>query len=119
MDINSAFPSSYLKCADLAGRRVIVTIDRVAMEDIGGEHKPVLFFVGKERGLVLNKTNANTITDIVGTSETDHWSGVKIMLYPTKTEYQGKRVDAIRIDTAEQSRPAPPPVQADDDSIPF
>jgi hypothetical protein len=123
VNINTAFPSSYLKAADLQGRRAPVTVDRVAMEDIGGEHKPVLFFQGKDRGLVLNKTNAAMIAEIAGSEETDEWKGVRIVLYPTKTDFQGKRVDAIRVDYPEASaaarpKPAPAP-EADDDLVPF
>lgn len=125
MNINGAFPSTFLKAADLSGRRALVTISHVTMEDIGDEHKPVLFFAGKEKGLVLNKTNANAITEITGTDETDGWRGKAIVLYVAKVDFQGKRVDAIRVDypqTATQAPvPPPPPVSAPlgFDDIPF
>ena len=120
MDINSAFPSTYLKAADLQGRRVAVIISEVVLEDIGGDHKPVVYFSGKDKGLVLNKTNAQMIVEIAGgVSETDKWQGIKICLYPTKTDFQGKRVDAIRVDyPGDATRPTPPPVETDD-GIPF
>jgi hypothetical protein len=124
MNINGAFPSSYLKAADLQGRRVTVAIDKVVMEDIGGEHKPVVKFQGKDRGIVLNKTNASMIAEIAGSEETDDWHGVKVTLYPTKTDFQGKRVDCIRVDYVENGhgakRPAQRPVEAvEDDQVPF
>jgi hypothetical protein len=124
MDINAAFPSAFLKAADLQGRRVAACIDSVAMEDIGSEQKPVVYFQGKEKGLVLNKTNANMISEIAKSTDTDHWTGVHICLYPTKTDFQGRRVDAIRVDypaTNGAQRQAPPPVQHNDmgDDIPF
>jgi len=121
--IGAAFPGNYLKAADLQGKRVQVTIERVEMEDIGGDQKPVLHFRGKDRGLVLNKTNANAVWGINGSDDTDDWSGTTIVLYPSKTDFQGKRVDCIRVDPphAEQvRRPQPPPAETDDDeSIPF
>ena len=121
MNINGAFPSSYLKAADLQGKRVTVVIDKVVMEDIGGEHKPVVKFQGKDRGVVLNKTNAAMIAEIANSEETDEWVGVKVMLYPTKTDFQGKRVDCIRVDyPANGAKPKPAPVVADDDDeVPF
>lgn len=75
MDINGVFPSKYLKAADLQGKDVTLTIEEVSVEDVGGQgdasdSKPVLFFQGKEKGLVLNKTNANTISGMYG-PETD------------------------------------------------
>jgi len=124
MNINGAFPSNYLKAADLQGRRALVTISHLKMEDIGDDHKPVVYFSGKEKGLVLNKTNANMITEIAKTEETDRWSGLAIVLYPTKTDFQGKRVDAIRVDypaNGQMAAPAPPPPPAEvtADDIPF
>jgi hypothetical protein len=123
MNISGAFPSNYLKAADLQGRRVTVTIAGVKMEDIGGDHKPVVKFQGKDRGMVLNKTNANMIAEIAGTEETDEWTGVAVVLYPTKVDFQGKRVDAIRIDYATNGKPKPAAKPVDEDfdadSVPF
>src|SRR5512139_3859694 len=109
MKIGAAFPGQYLKAADLQGKRVRVVIDRVEMEDIGGETKPVLHFQGKNRGVVLNKTNANAIWGINGSDDTDDWGGTEIVLFPSKTDFQGKRVDCIRIDPPDTpSRPQHP-----------
>ena len=66
MRVSQAFPSNYLKAADLQGRNVPVTMNRVEMEDIGGDHKPVVYFNGKDKGVVLNKTNANNIAQLYG-----------------------------------------------------
>lgn len=135
MKIGAAFPSNYLKAEDLRGRAVLVTIDTVTTEKIGDDHKPVLHFLGKDKGLVLNKTNANRIVEAVGSDETDDWEGWTITLYSCKVDYQGKRVDAIRIDDRPgaskapsrqaASRPEPEPADRDypepitDDDIPF
>ena len=111
MKIGAAFPGQYLKAADLEGKRVRVVIERVDMEDIGGETKPVLHFRGKSRGVVLNKTNASAIWGINGSDDMDDWGGTEIVLYPSKTDFQGKRVDCIRIDPPEATpqRPASRP----------
>lgn len=127
MKIGAAFPGQYLKAADLQGKRVRVVVERVEMEDIGGETKPVLHFKGKSRGVVLNKTNANAIWGINGSDDTDDWPGTELVLYPSKTDFQGKRVDCIRIDPPDAAAPArrpapPPPVDEplpDDDQVPF
>ena len=48
-----------------------------------------MYFEGKPKGLVLNKTNANTISDAYG-DETEHWEGKEIVLYEAEVEqYQG------------------------------
>jgi hypothetical protein len=132
MNINSAFPSNYLKAADLGGngRRVTVTIESVEMEDIGDTDKPVVYFKDKKKGLVLNKTNSNMIAEIANSEETDNWTGVQVTLYSTKTDFQGRRVDAIRVEPPVKNNSSramqeqvPPPSDndrpPDDDTVPF
>jgi hypothetical protein len=96
MKTSEAFPSNYLKAADLQGRQVRVTIDRVIMEDVGDESKMALYFVGKDKGMICNRTNAGSI-EALYSDETDEWIGKDIILYSTKVSYQGSMVPAIRI----------------------
>jgi len=96
MDINSAFPSTFLKASDLQGRSVDVTIAKVVMESVGDDNKPVVYFVGKEKGLALNKTNGNAI-QMMYSAETNNWSNQPISIYPTETEFGGKIVPCIRV----------------------
>ena len=99
MNINTVF-SSHLRSEDIGTARPVVTIERIEVEKVGEDTKPVLYFAGKDKGLVLNRTNSNTIIDLLGTPETEEWIGCRILLYVTKVEFQGKRVPAIRIDAA-------------------
>lgn len=109
MRISSAFPSKYLKAADLDGRQVTVTISHVDMEDVatGEEPKPVLYFDGKEKGVVLNKTNANVLSMAYG-DDTDDWTGQKITLFEAMVSYQGNTVAAIRMKLPPRDKPAKP-----------
>ena len=127
-NINDAFPSNYLKVSDLKGSQPVVVIDRVEFEPVGRqrEMKPILYFAGKEKGIVLNKTNANTVAHLAGTPETTEWTGVRIRLYSTHVEFQGETVEAIRVKAAPPgavtTAAPPPPVDAPpltDDDIPF
>lgn len=108
MDINSAFPSAYLKAADLQNREVTVTMSHVRVEDIGGDQKPVLYFMGKERGLVLNKTNSTNIADAYG-PETEGWQGCQVTLFPAWVDFQGRSVQSIRVRPAGQQTASGPP----------
>lgn len=101
MNINDAFPSNYLKAADLKGKVITVVMANVAHEKIGDDDKLILYFDGKEKGLVLNKTNANNIAAIYG-PETDSWRGQKVALATAWVDFQGRSVEAIRV------RPAQP-----------
>ena len=105
MQISAAFPSEFLKAADLQGREVKVTVDRVEMREVGDGDKPVLFFQGKEKGVVLNKTNADTLASAYG-EETDGWAGQPIVLFTTSVLFEGRRVQGIRVRIPQQPRRA-------------
>jgi arabinogalactan endo-1,4-beta-galactosidase len=96
MRISDAFPSNYLKASDLQGRNVTVTISHVDMETLGQDTRPVLYFKGKEKGLVLNKTNATNIAQMYG-DDTEDWSGGEVILYEAMVDFQGKTTPAIRV----------------------
>ena len=72
-----------------------------------GKQKPVIYFRGKEKGLVCNATNYDVIADAYG-DETDDWAGQPIELYPTKVPFKGQLTDAIRV-RIPQAKPEPAP----------
>jgi hypothetical protein len=49
-----------------------------------GEHRPHVFFRGASKPLVCNTTNAETISSIAGSEDTDRWIGVRVTLYQAK-----------------------------------
>lgn len=96
MNIDSYYPSKYLKASDVA-EPISLVIEAVGDEQMrDGGSKPVCFFTQEERGLILNKTNSQVLRAAFG-AETDAWAGKKIRLVSEKTDFAGKRVDAIRI----------------------
>ncbi len=116
MNISSAFPSKYIRPADLQGKPVTVAMSYVTTETVGDGERPVLYFLGKEKGLVLNKTNANTIALAFG-DDTENWQGGELILFETMVDFQGKTMPAIRcrIPPRKQTPKAP---EVDED-IPF
>ncbi len=128
LKISAAFPSQYLKCSDLNGKPWDMKIRTVAMEDLGQgndkESKPVVYFDGAQKGLVLNKTNANAIVKSYG-DDTGNWTGKDIQVFPTTTEFKGDVVDAIRVHVVPEAQPEKQPAaapMADEElnySIPF
>jgi hypothetical protein len=96
VNIESAFPSAYLKASDLNGQAVVVKIATVRIEKVGDDQRPILYFVGKDKGVVLNKSNKNAVVGLYG-PETDHWTGQPVELFVAMVDYQGKQVEAIRI----------------------
>ncbi len=99
MRISSAFPSKYLRAADLPqGRDIRVAMDFVQLEQMEqtGDEKPALFFIDKQKSLILNKTNAGTIEAAYG-EETENWHGKYIVLFATTTAFRGQQVACIRV----------------------
>ena len=99
MNINEAYPSKYLK-ADVdipEDEDLVLTVKSVEVEQMGdGEDKPVVYFNEIDKGLVLNKTNANAISNQYG-AETDGWTGKKVALFATEVEFAGKMTLGIRV----------------------
>jgi hypothetical protein len=96
MNINEAFPSNYLKAQDLQGREVQVTISNVAMEKLGSDTRMILYFQGKQKGMVCNKTNAMNIAMMYG-EDTDGWLGKSVTLFSAWVDFQGKSVQGLRV----------------------
>jgi len=100
MNVNQAFPSKYLRPADVGDGQPVVTIERVEIEEL------------------------------VGSAETDDWPGHRIRLCVSAVEFGGETVDALRIKPAGPSaatapaakppaRPMPAPEDMTADDIPF
>ena len=115
MDINTAFPSKYVKAADLNGKSHTVTIRVCVLEELGQgaekEQKPVLYFHKAQKGLVLNKTNANTIAKAYG-GDTVAWEGRPVEIFPTEVEFRGQMVDGIRLRVKATDLPTAAPPMA-------
>ncbi len=107
--VSDAFPSNFLKAADLNNRTIKLKMDKVIFEEIGQEKdkKPVLYFADVKKGLVLNKTNATTIGSVHG-QELEGWTGKEIELFEQMVPFQGQNVAAIRVRAvAEPGEPVP------------
>lgn len=105
INVNDAFPSNYMKASDLQGRPLTLSMERVGYEQLGDDNKLVLYFSGREKGLVLNKTNANNIAGIYG-PETDDWAGKEVTLVEAMVDFQGRSTPAIRIRAPMKKRPS-------------
>jgi hypothetical protein len=130
MNVNEAFPSKFLKASDIGDAQPVVIIKDVVMETIGEDRRPILYFAGKEKGVVLNKTNATNISEAYG-PDTDEWTGKKVILFTAWVDFQGKSVEAIRIRPHRDAKPTVAPAfeeqggggrpfaPTDDSDIPF
>jgi hypothetical protein len=97
MKKNDVFPSKYTKAADLDGREPTVVIASITMEEIGEEkdRKPVAYFQGDTKPIVLNATNWDKLEFAFGDS--DDWPGKKVVLYTEIVHFQGRPTLGIRM----------------------
>jgi hypothetical protein len=119
-----SIPSQWLKACDFDEGPALMTIRKFSVEKIGDDQKPVVWFDEVDKGLGLNIINGSTIEEICGTADPLGWRGHKIVLFKTQTDYQGKRVDCVRIRAPKPgSVPAQPVAPAEampsDDDVPF
>lgn len=114
------FPSDYIAAVECRGKDVTLTIQGVQIEQMQmqkgkKEPKPILTFKETKKKLALNKTNASSIAEMYG-AEAEKWSGKRITIYPTRTQFGRDTVDCIRvreIRPAGQAGPPPKSITAD------
>jgi len=93
MKMSELTSGNYLSAAELEGRDVPVQLERIDFETMqhregqGTEQKPVAYFLGKTKGLVLNKTNLRALEEM-GLEDTDQIPAnfPKLMLYTVETQ---------------------------------
>lgn len=122
MKVSDMFPSKYVKGADLSGP-VTLTIKTVRPETLqGNKKKYVAYFEKAVKGLILNKTNAYKIAEIVGDPDSDNWAGHRVTLYPTTVTAFNEQHRVIRIRKPDNGTPpgdSPDDlVILDDDDVP-
>ena len=85
--VSEVYVSNWLKAEDLAGKTVKVTIakaggDLLPQSDGTKQQRIIVDFVGKQKRLILNKTQAAALANIGG-DDTDHWAGLEVYLSPS------------------------------------
>jgi hypothetical protein len=99
----------YLKATHLGGKRAIVKIARVAIEELHPrpgkvERAPVIYFEGKSKGLILSATNQRMLAKLFG-DDIDACVGKSVTLETVEVTVGGIKRYPIRINaTAEQAK---------------
>lgn len=102
--LNDAFPGNWLKAGDLQGKEAPVIIASADIETVGKDRKLVMFFRGKTKGMICNKTNAQRIALAYG-EDTNAWIGQPITLYAEMVDFQGKATWGLRVKVQRQVTP--------------
>lgn len=86
MNIETMFPKRWLSADDLAGKQVVVEVQAVTVQAIRNprsnreEPRIVVAFVGKQKRLIVNKTQAYQLAQLANSRETDDWIGLRVAL---------------------------------------
>jgi hypothetical protein len=123
MDINQMYPSKYLKADDIpTGQQLRLTIKQIVRETVGegpaAEEKWCMYFHETQQGMVLNQTNAHTLSIQLG-NETDHWIGHPVHLGVENVQFGSKFVPGIRVQSPPPQNTRPlDPIHAGPDTWP-
>lgn len=84
------------------GKDLTVAIDYVRRENVTGnngrsEQCMVAHFSGDIKPMILNRTNAKTITKVLGSPYIEDWAGKSITLYADTTRFGGDIVECLRV----------------------
>lgn len=84
------------------GKDLIVTIKSAGNEIVTGpdgkkEECMVIHFAEKVKPMIINSTNAKTITKLFKTPYIEDWQGKKIQLFTDKVKAFGEVVEALRV----------------------
>jgi hypothetical protein len=96
--VSDVYKSSYLRAADVE-EPLTVTIKSASIEELGEDkdEKIVVLFEELDRGLVLNRTNADYLSMICNSDDTEDWPGTRVGLFVQPVSFKGKLVDSIRV----------------------
>lgn len=94
--------SDYLKKEDFLEEEIL-TVEEAREEEVAApgqepEFKLVLYFQEKEKGLVCNPTNCETMEELTGESDPNKWVGTRVEVYnDKKVKFAGVQIGGLRI----------------------
>lgn len=121
MKIKDMFPSKYMNGNDLGGKSWSFKIASIKFEEMHDKQnnakikKPVVYFSGPKKGLILNRTIAEQIMQATGQDDTDNWSGHVVTIYPTVVRAFGADHTVIRVRRSDNGPSETPETLAHDD----
>jgi hypothetical protein len=117
--LDAAFPSRYLTSGDVEGKSFTATIKSVDYEKMAdGQEKPVAFFEGLKKGVVLNKTKARFIALLARSKRFDDWAGIAIQICGGRTTLRGEEVPCIKFEHTAKQKTAEVRKALDGDDLP-
>jgi hypothetical protein len=114
MHWKAMFKGEFIAAVEFGDKQPTLTIASVKLcklesEDGRQKDKGVVFFEGKDRGWVMNRTNATCLAAMFG-DDTASWNGKRVTLYATLVQVGKKKEPRIRV-KGSPDLPKPVPVE--------
>lgn len=120
MKISELYPRRYATGEDLKGKAFTLAVARVVLEEMHpqpgapAERKPVIYFDGTSKGIILGPALARQIAGLLG-DDTNDWTGKKVTIYPQSMTVAGTPRTAIRARAATNGTSTPPDAMIEDE----
>lgn len=114
MKLSQMFPKRYATGEDLQGKAVTLTIAKVNSEKMHPQpnapevERWVAYFKEARKGVILSRTLAYQIAEILGSEDTEEWISKSITLFPQPMNVAGRPVVAIRARAAKKEAEVTP-----------
>ena len=99
-NINEMFAGKYLGAVDIDEDMDVTIIGESEVEVTNEGRKEMKFclhFKELDKPMILNKTNAKAIAQVLGSANTEDWVGQRVTLYVATVDSFGKQVEAVRV----------------------
>lgn len=118
-NLDAAFPSRYLRSPDVEGKHFTATVKSVEYEKMAdGKEKPVAYFKGMRKGVVLNKTKASFLAHAAKSRNFDDWVGIDVDICGGTTQLRGETVSCILFEKTQAHKAQEVREALDDDDLP-
>jgi hypothetical protein len=112
MQYDDFHSSRFISAADLAGTSHIVQIAKIEREQLqDGKVKPAIYFAGRQKALLCNKTNWGTLGAALG-KDLNAWVGRSIELFAMPCQGPSGMTQGVRVRVVEQPQAQPQPQPA-------
>jgi hypothetical protein len=120
MLLSDMYPSKWLSADDLPDGISVVTIRKIAVEELGQsrERKPVIDLAEYKKRWIVNRTNARKLGELLGKDSTA-WIGKRIELVVRDVDVGGESHRAIRVTRAIGNPRPDVPLEAAAEASPF